>query len=132
MECIPGSYKISRYQTRHQSTSEKKISRRRESRDSHRHMETHIYSFRGTYKHRRGSTWPGWKRRQRAMRSLSSHGGRNRKRDGISGNPARVYPCPRVCSPFYSPEMQRKKWGGMQETTWKKLATLFKLGQFSG
>lgn len=56
---------------------------------------------------------------------------RNRKRDGISGNPARVYLCPRVCSPFYSPEMQRKKWGGMQETTWKKLATLFKLGQFS-
>lgn len=55
---IPRSYKISRYQ----STSEKKKKYHDdESRDFYRHVETHIYSFRRTYKRRRGSTWPGWK-----------------------------------------------------------------------
>lgn len=58
---IAGNYKISRYQTRHQSTFQEEKKYHNESRDFHRHVETHIYSFRGTYKRRRGSTWPGWK-----------------------------------------------------------------------
>lgn len=43
--------------------------------------------------------------------SLWSHGWRHRKRDGSPGNPARVYLCPRVYSPFYSPEIHGEKGG---------------------
>lgn len=125
---IAGNYKISRYQTRHQSTFQEK-------KNITTKVVTSIVTWKRTFIPLEVRTSVEGEARdlveKEAEGDAIAHGGRNRKRDGISGNPARVYLCPRVCSPFYSPEMQRKKWGGMQETTWKNLATLFKLGQFS-
>lgn len=61
------------------------------------------------------------------MQSLLSHGGHNRKRDGIPSNPAGFTSVLVYARRFTHRKYKKKKGEGTQEATWKNVTTPFKL-----